>query len=274
MPVLSLWQQWRNQVDFTINQLIQWKRAGYQDTWEDKTPFFEEFDFLKATEAELVERYPHLRTMEQRSSLVRYLMNLNRALVCEQLLTLAKSETHYSTMLEVGIKNGEMLDGLWAVCHERLSQDVSLTGIECDMWRISDGLHSRWDKAQYYSQHLPNTSIIAGDAGQHHGRYDLIWFFLPFVFPETADAWGFPRSLYHPAELFEHLITQCLNDGGLLLVTHQVDEEAQALRALLSTPALSSSLQHLGTMELSQPFTTHHPQHVHIGQVWRKKKDA
>lgn len=193
MPVLlspfSLWRQWRNQIDFTLNQLVQWKRGGYQEKAEDKQAFFTEFDFLKPTELALLERYPHLQNVKQRASLIRYLMNLNRALVCEQLLAVSGMpvSTEPLSMLEVGIKNGDMLDGLWATCRERLvnnDEQLQLTGIECDMWRISEGFYSRWDKAQHFSQMTPNTTVIAGDAGQHQGQYDYIWFFLPSSSPK------------------------------------------------------------------------------------------
>ena len=79
-------------------------------------------------------------------------------------------------------------------------------------------------------------TYMGGDALTHHGHYDVITSFLPFIVPEPCLDWGLPLSYLQPQRFLAHTVS-LLTPGGCLLIMNQGADE-YAIQADLLEPYL------------------------------------
>ncbi len=129
--------------------------------------------------------------------------------------------------LDVGAKYGAMLPGQAAfrpgwTAVERLAHA-----------RYLDTRTRRaWGEA--FAAALPGCRYVAGDVREillPEGFAVITWF-LPFLFDDPAEAWGFPLPLLQPEATLRHVLG-LLQPGGVLLVVNQgAEEQAEQGRLL------------------------------------------
>ena len=130
--------------------------------------------------------------------------------------------------LDVGAKYGAMLPGQAAfrpgwTAVERLGHA-----------RYLDTRTRRaWGEA--FAAALPECRYVAGDVREIGGdgeQFAVITWFLPFLFGDPAEAWGFPLPLLQPEATLRHVLG-LLQPGGVLLVVNQgAAEQAEQGRLL------------------------------------------
>lgn len=208
---------------------------------------------LQEQERQYRRQYP-INSLYERCTNLRWLENLTVLdylnlfqNVCDFLPKDANSPIHW---LDVGSKNWAYVDALWAfiIAHHQSDNPKSLEGIEIDPYRrYTDGFH-RLDYAEHYVNRLPDPHAIkteyhVGDVQQWQGvcktteKYQVISWFLPFVFEEPLISWGLPSRHFEPEKTLSHVLGLLDNDGYLLLVNQTIDEyeEQQNLLNTLKT---------------------------------------
>lgn len=144
-------------------------------------------------------------------------------------------------VLDVGCKNAYYLAGQLAFA-EKVAKDwsrrgIDWTGVELDGYRRYANGFSRADYGRqmarycegFYASRPTSTEVTAhyhlGCATEMSEKADLILCCLPFVFADTALAWGLPAQTFQPITLLKHLLG-LLAPGGMLVTTHLGAEEA------------------------------------------------
>jgi SAM-dependent methyltransferase len=122
--------------------------------------------------------------------------------------------------LDVGSKNGAYLPGL-ATAVERGWDAVELDAHRRYVWGATRRAHGERMAAAF-----ADCRFVADDVRNLPGPYALITWFLPFLTPDTHSAWGLPEQLFHPDQLFRHVVST-LAPGGVLLVVNQGALEAE-----------------------------------------------
>lgn len=141
----------------------------------------------------------------------------------------------------------------------------SLTGIELDAFPVLNNLHSRADKASYYSSLLPNTKYLAGDFFHWREQTDFLFCFFPFVSPHPALAWGLPMEFGDAAKWVQGIL-QVVKPERFALVVHQGSWEEQEFDAAM--PYGAFRLQLLERKELICPFyPMPYPAHASLYQL-------
>ena len=97
---------------------------------------------------------------------------------------------------------------------------VSLTGVEVDAFPPLSSLHSRFDIARHFCQHVPHSRYVATDFFHWTDSSNIICLFYPFVSPHPAIAWGLPHKFGDP-QLWLRAISRSLVVEGQAIVVHQ-----------------------------------------------------
>lgn len=125
-------------------------------------------------------------------------------------------------LLDVGCKNFYYVQALAAAF-----APATLTGLELEGHRRYRDGHARSDYAAFYTAQVKGARFCVGDLCTWREKADLVSCWYPFVFAETALAWGLPLSAFQPARFFTAL-ADSVAPGGLLLVVNQGLAEWQA----------------------------------------------
>lgn len=127
--------------------------------------------------------------------------------------------------LDVGAKNGALLPGLATFGG---AWDV----VEVDAHRRYWNLRTRRAVGEAVAGAFPGCRFLAADVRSLTGRYDLVTWFLPFVFPAPHHAWGLPAALFDPVGTLRH-VCGLLAPGGTLFIVNQGEAEAEEQQRLL-----------------------------------------
>lgn len=223
-------QNWLNTLGFGLRSKIKWSRGPYLEPDEAKTHLWEDHPNqaeLEQRELELLSQYD-LSAVYHHSGKLRYIETLTFLDILDQLRPrLTPNKSNPAQWLDIGIKNGGYLPALVAAGQCWFPEEVHVTGIELDAYRVYADFHSRWDYAQCFFKPYENATYLVGDVLEHEGQYDLITHFLPFVFPEPCQAWGLPKKHFRPKAIFEKSV-DLLKPGGSLLIVNQGQSEYDA----------------------------------------------
>lgn len=133
-------------------------------------------------------------------------------------------------ILDIGAKNWSYIEALHGFFAEKCSE-FQIDGIELDAYRLNSRGFSRVEVAKFYCRNFKNTNYIAGDFLEHNKKYDVITWFLPFVFYNPHKRWGLPKKHFLPEKMLKHAISS-LNDGGIMLVVNQGKQEFEEQKKL------------------------------------------
>lgn len=229
-------QSFINMLGFRWRNLLKWQRGPYHEPVESKEDLFsgrDDADDLAKNEAQLLQNY-HLADLKARSSRSRYLETLTCLDALERLLPADTPAFQAKPLcwLDVGCKNWSTVEALYRYGQRHTPGQLILDGIELDAYRMYTNFHSRADYAHTFIRHLPDTTYRIGNVMSVSEPYDVMTWFLPFVFPEPCLAWGLPLSDFTPQALLNHVIS-LLNPGGTLVIVNQGRDEAEEQRRLL-----------------------------------------
>lgn len=239
-PVLHLKSGW-NRLCFALRNAMPWSWGNYQEPTEPKKHLYDGRSGareLMAREFQLVEKYG-LQSFRSASSRLRYVETLtcldylDRLLVDVALPTPADGTP--MAWLDVGAKNWAYVEALYRYARQHPS-GFRLHGIELDGYRRYINGHTRAGAARSFIRDYPEATYHVGDVMAHYQRYDVITWFLPFVFPQPCVAWGLPLSCYKPQAMLDHVVS-LLNPGGILVILNQGQDEADEQGRLLISSA-------------------------------------
>jgi len=271
-------KHWQNQLTFSLRQWCRLQKSGFI---ESNDPFLADVkevsaDWEKHHLAPLFDSLDaqyHITPLKNGLSPLRWLETLTYLHHIDWMLAQSTINTPQYTIknwLDIGCKNWGYVEAIHQVM-QKLSPDqhFEMTGIELDAFRLYGNFHTRWDYAQTFIQPIPQAHYIARDVLQHQGAYDVISWFLPFVFEDPCLAWGLPLTHFKPKALLNHVV-QLLKPNGLLLIVNQgADEWAEQQRllsALTTNQAKTLTVSLLGA--LPQSFMTF--QHSRYATVCQK----
>lgn len=136
--------------------------------------------------------------------------------------------------LDVGSKNGTHLPALHALC------PCPWTLVELDGHRRYGNLVTRRSRGEFIAASAPHRGCryLAGSVldlrpDSAPGRFDVITWTLPFVYPEPLAAWGLPDRYFQPAALLVHVLS-LLAPNGALIIVNQGESERDEQRRLLA----------------------------------------
>jgi len=136
--------------------------------------------------------------------------------------------------LDVGSKNGIHLPALHALC------PCPWTLVELDAHRRYGNLVTRRSRGEFIAASAPHVHdgcrYLAGsvlDLRPDAGRFDVITWTLPFVYPQPLIAWGLPDRHFQPVALLDRVLS-LLTPRGALIITNQGEGERDEQRRLLS----------------------------------------
>jgi hypothetical protein len=206
-------------------------------------------------EARLIKTY-QLEAFRHHCQEIRYIDTLNHLQFLELYFrqqSLPEKENTPLRWLDVGAKNWLYVKAIDAFLTKALSSQTAergheIVGIEIDPNRLYVDGHTRKGHALSYIQNTPHINYIAGDAMQHHERYDVISSFLPFIVPEPCLNWGLPLNKLQPQAMLSHL-TDLLNPNGVLLIMNQDDDEDAVQAELLEKEPRLKVIQHIALPE-------------------------
>lgn len=141
--------------------------------------------------------------------------------------------------LDVGSKNGAVAFGIAthasALTHTALVLDL----VELDAGRRYRGGLRRIDHGTTLAH------VVATWLGKEHAvnyratdvraltqHYDVITWFLPFLFAGPHQSWGLPLSLLAPTEVLRHVLERLNPEGRLVIVNHTPAEADEQQRLL------------------------------------------
>ncbi len=127
--------------------------------------------------------------------------------------------------LDVGAKNGATLPGL-------ATFGGTWDAIEVDAHRRYWNLRTRRAVGEAMAGAFPGCRFLAADVRTLTGSYDLVTWFLPFVFADPHRAWGLSARLFDPAGTLAHVVS-LVAPGGTLFLVNQGEAEAEEQRRLL-----------------------------------------
>lgn len=122
--------------------------------------------------------------------------------------------------------------------YQKHSKLQRLEGIEVDAYRVYDNFHSRIDYAKAYIKGLDCVNYLPMDFINYTNKVNIITMFLPFVFEEPLLKWGLPLSKYQPLAYMKHAY-ECLERGGIWIITNQGKEEQEKQHELLDALKIS-----------------------------------
>lgn len=138
--------------------------------------------------------------------------------------------------IDVGAKNGSTLPALWAAAPRPWD------AIELDPHRRYFNLATRRAHGEAMARVFPGCRYLCGSVLDLDGRYALITWILPFLFPEPLKAWGLPRRFFAPEKLLGHVLELLAPRGALLIVNQGEDEAEEQERLLRDLPTSSKPL--------------------------------
>jgi hypothetical protein len=227
-----------NALFYALRWKVRWSRPNYCPHGEDKVPFFTAKPHLLA-EADRLEKAYHLQGFREHSTSVEYRESLYAIDLMERFCPVHSLRDPVAA-LDVGSKNFAYARGLHHFCghagrttgREVPPRRVALTGIEVDPYQVYTDLHARHDYARYHTRGLEGCRYLTGDVTDHHDRYDIITWFLPFVTEYAHRKWGLPGRLFAPARLLRH-VHGLLAEGGVLILANREVEERDIQTQLL-----------------------------------------
>lgn len=200
---MNMFDELKNSFDFFIRQKTRFSRKGYK---------------------------PYGRTAEQN-----YLENLYMLDVLDKYFPFsARSGANQENIaaLDIGSKNWAYAPAQHAF-FQKYAQNFTLTGIELDAHRLYPDLYSRAETAKFYIKNLPEADYIAGDLLNLNKKFDVIIWFLPFVYERPHKKWGLPMKYFKPEALLKHAY-DLLNPQGVMFIVNQGDDEYQMQQKLLA----------------------------------------
>lgn len=169
---------------------------------------------------EQINRLYNLSDWESVLTVSEYIENLYVLDVCEHYFS---SLPVNGLALDVGTRNGVYLLALHAFFN------TPWEGIELDAYRRYWNLCTREVYAGHALRIRPECRYRAGSVADLRSTYNLVTWFLPFVFSDTLDPFGLPRRYFDPQSLLEHVHRQIQSGGHMIVVNQgQVERQAQA----------------------------------------------
>ncbi|MBF0501359.1 MAG: hypothetical protein HQM09_14560 [Candidatus Riflebacteria bacterium] len=251
---------------------MQWSRGEYAPANEDKAELFHEHPELISEYARLEKKF-RLDKFRDNSSLMEFRESMYVLSLLEQAFP-ASLPGKSLRALDIGSKNFAYVRGLYhffqyapsarqdrtekenirknackietegedgtepAASDLAAPRSIFLTGIEIDPFPVYADTYSRSDYARYHVKRLSNCRYIAGDLMEHHERYDVITWFLPFLTEDAIREWGLPSRFLRPEELMKHAF-ELMEPGGIMLVVNQEEDERDIQHALLKKMQIS-----------------------------------
>ena len=255
MQQLSISERWhskRNQVFHWLRNIVQFRRKGYGENFDNSSPLDESF---------IAAGYlTQLKEIREQLSPQIYRKNLSTLFTLEGIFAdLDLGHEKLQDVLEVGAHDFSRLPAL------RIFFRARITGLEIDPFPILHDLHSRFDRAEYYQKVLKKIcalahSYLAGDFFTHQSSYDLVLCFYPFVSPHPSLAWGLSAEL-GSAQKWRTSLERCVKPGGLVLLVHQGEWEQETFDEVRD----AETLQLLARKVIQPPFESFpYPPHVSL----------
>lgn len=181
---------------------------------------------------------------------------------CDAVLRPYLSQQAAWQVLDVGSKQATYLPGLVAFMRQYLNASGQLSVQACELdggrryadgWRRADyaegllALTRQWARDQGLSDDRCQLSYRIGDVQRVQGQFDVITWFMPFVFLSPHAAWGLPRRYFKPQALTDHVLS-LLKPQGYLLLIHLNAEEATAQQQRLAASAWAHEIVSTGTL--------------------------
>lgn len=282
----TFWQDWRNQVDFTLRQTLHplsWGKRRLPDLAHLRqhmpTPRLQPQHPKANSETLLQQAQPLMRcypgflqqpdgpwpamVLADSFNLLQWLDETLNA----DWLAPDTSAWHW---LDVGSKTWSYLPGLAAYLQQH-RPNYRLTGVELDGYRLYTDGYTRQQYAQALAAFYPQAQYRLADACTVFGPFHGISLLLPFVLPETHRAWGLPTPFFQPATLLRHLVLQ-LAEGGVLLIINLTKAEQEVQQTLIRELDLPSDCRL--SLCWQGPVTDHWLDYGHWrqGSVYRKEK--
>ncbi len=234
---MGMLSRFANRLSFAIRSRLQWARGGYAPANEDKDAWLSTHPGLRQRARDLTARYD-LHTLTERSTLTEYRESMYVLDLLDRCWQPAPQKSAPLRVLDVGAKNYAYAQGLAAFFGGVAGQQaLMLTGIEIDGYPVYRDLHSRFDYAQWHLRGLPHARYLVADVRAHTEQYDVITWFLPFLFADTQAAWGLPDHAFDPAATLTHVASR-LAPGGVLVIVNRETEERDEQLALLAAAHL------------------------------------
>ncbi|MBY0404274.1 MAG: hypothetical protein K2X66_10275 [Cyanobacteria bacterium] len=241
LPIHQWGQQCFNQLLFGLRSSLQWTSGTYQEVFDPSVPLFahkSDPEFWVNREIEMAATYQlseyKLTCQEKRYLEVLTYLEWIETLLAEKWPLPENYSVSGVSWLDVGAKNWSYVKAIHAFLCKNAKIDA-LVGIELDGYQVYQDFKTRYDYAQYFIQGLNNTQYRVGDVFSfkpEEKQFDVISYFLPFVFIEPLLAWGLPSQYFKPSLLLAHLY-QLLKPGGVLILVNQGEDECKAQELLL-----------------------------------------
>jgi hypothetical protein len=252
----------RNRLFFQLRKQIGFTRSGYREYGTVQANIVWQKSLTPAAQKSLqdiLECYD-LARLQKELSLESWQKNLATLWTLEQFPELRELSGLHS-ILDAGAHDFQRAPALHAFFSRR-NKGVSIQGIELDAFRVLHDLHSRADRAQYFSRLTPGSNFISGDFFTYRSKVDVICAFYPFVSPHPAIAWGLPAE-FGSADAWVTALSQNLSATGLALVMHQGSWEEEEFDEVLAKRP--EKLQLRRRLILDCPFyPSPYPPHVSL----------
>ncbi|MGD9579810.1 MAG: hypothetical protein AB7V50_00415 [Vampirovibrionia bacterium] len=224
-----------NTITYQLRNKIAFSRPIKNIINEDKKNIFSSEDVIQE-EKRILNNY-NLDFFHENSSIIHYKENLYTLKLLEETFNSinlnAFTDKKNLKILDIGSKNFSYAPAIHHFfnnkpINESLKNNIELTGIEIDPYRILSDLHSRYDYAMYYTQKLSKTNYITGDVlSLTEAKYDIITWFLPFIVKDPLIKWGLPLKYFKPKTMLNHAY-KILNHRGIILLVNQGEAEKKA----------------------------------------------
>jgi len=143
---------------------------------------------------------------------------------------------HGSRGIEIGCRNFSYLPALHSFA------PLAWDGVELDAYARYWNGRTRQAYGDYMAAQFPGCRYLPASLLDITGCYDLIVWFLPFVFLDPLLSWGLPRRFFAPRALLERAAGLLAFQGQLLIINqgaHEADEQQRLCESLgLSCQAL------------------------------------
>lgn len=154
---------------------------------------------------------------------------------------------HGSRGLEIGCRNFSYLPALHSFA------PLAWDGVELDAYARYWNGRTRRAYGEYMAAQFPSCRYLPGSLLDIAGCYEVIVWFLPFVFLDPLLSWGLPRRFFAPGALLEKAVSLLAPQGQLLIVNQGPHEAAEQRRLCQS---LGVSYQALGQIDsVFSPFS-------------------